>query len=44
LKKEPTRETVDAPTLDAIREGLKLAQNGKRWTVDEAFEFARKRG
>ncbi len=41
--KEQTRETLDAETLDALDEGIKLAENGRRWTIEEAFDFARKR-
>jgi hypothetical protein len=41
--KEQSIEILDAETLVALDEGIKLAENGKRWTMDEAFEFARKR-
>ncbi len=36
-------ESVDVETLAAIDEGVKLAASGNRWTMEEAFEFARKR-
>jgi len=37
------RETLDAETLAALDAGIMLAENGQRWTVEEAFEIARKR-
>jgi predicted transcriptional regulator len=41
--KEQATESVDAATLAAIDEGMRVAENGKRWTMEEAFEFARNR-
>lgn len=41
--KEPQREVLDAETLAALDEGIDAAANGRRWTMEEAFEFARKR-
>lgn len=42
-RREQAKEHLDAQTLGAVREGLNIAENGKRWTMEEAFEFARKR-
>lgn len=41
--KEQARETADAEALSVIEAALELAENGKRWTMEEAFEFARNR-
>ena len=38
-----TTELLDSETLAALDEGIRRAANGKRWTVEQAFEFARKR-
>ena len=35
------REVLDADNLAALERGIKMAENGLRWTMDEAFEFAR---
>jgi len=43
LSEDQHRESVDEHTLVAIDDGLELAENGKRWTMEEAFEFARNR-
>jgi len=36
-------ETLDADTLSALDEGIRVAENGRRWTVEEAFEIVRNR-
>ena len=36
-------EVLDAETLAALDEGLKLAENGRRWTMEQAFDIVRKR-
>ncbi len=41
--KERAVETLDEDTLAALDEGIGLAKNGRRWTMEEALEFARKR-
>ena len=41
--KDRARETLDAETLAALDEGIRLAENGRRWTIEQAFEFARNR-
>jgi hypothetical protein len=41
--KQQTREPLDEETLAALDEGIKLAENGQLWTMEEAFEIARKR-
>lgn len=43
LDREQKSEIVDRDTLNAIDEGVLAAQNGRRWTMEEAFEFARER-
>ncbi|MFZ4508404.1 MAG: hypothetical protein ACOYON_11985 [Fimbriimonas sp.] len=41
-KSEET-ETLDQETLKALDDGIKAAENGRRWTLEQAIQFARKR-
>jgi hypothetical protein len=36
-------ESLDPETLAALDEGIKAAENGRRWTLQQALEFARNR-
>ncbi|HEY3782445.1 MAG TPA: hypothetical protein VGL56_15290 [Fimbriimonadaceae bacterium] len=43
MKQEET-EILDAETLAALDQGIKTAENGRRWTLEQDVEFARMPG
>lgn len=45
LPQNTTKESIelDQETLAALDEGIESGKNGRRWTLEEAIEFARQR-